>query len=479
MEINWLILWNISEWTIRLVMVPVILRRRLAPSTSLAWMAVVFFIPVFGLVAYTLVGDNRLGKRRIRLRRQLGRTLRQKVRRQDRQVGISSPAVGDELRPLILQAERSNEMALVAGNTVDLIADTEESIDRMIEDIDAAVHHVHMLMYIFADDETGRRVVEALNRAAKRGVICRLLVDSAGSWKFFRDGKLMAKMVDAGVEVREALPVRLYRVLLRRIDLRNHRKILVVDGRIAYTGSQNVVDADYGTKRAGAWIDLMARFTGPIVRQLQIIFIEDWYFETEVILDQPEYFPEPRGDGEVVAQTVATGPGERADGVPRVFHTAMNVARKRLIITSPYFVPDEPMLISLVMAAERGVQVDLVLPNKSDNRLADAACHATFDRLLHSGVNVHLHQKGMLHAKTMSVDDAFAGLGTSNMDVRSFYLNFEVNVLMYGREVTAKLRAQQIMYINDSRQLTIEEWEKRPATTRYMNAAAALLSPIL
>ncbi|MEE9212479.1 MAG: cardiolipin synthase [Phycisphaeraceae bacterium] len=476
---SWLFIYNIAEWITRLVMIAVILRRRFTPATSLAWLTLIFFLPIAGLVIYLLIGGHGLGRRRVRLHRKVITAIRAGRRTDEPQPHVTRPQLDPALEPVIRQAERIGGMPILGGNHVELLAKTAATIDRLVADIDAAEHHVHMVFYIFADDDAGRRVAAALVRAARRGVTCRLLADAAGSRALFGRNGLARNLREHGVETHPTLPVKPLRRRFARIDLRNHRKLAVIDGRIAYAGSQNIVNPDYGHRRAGVWHDMTGRFTGPVVAQLQIVFLEDWLYETDQNLDRPDILPPLEPVGQMPAQAVATGPSHESETLLRVILAAINAAQRKVIITSPYLIPDEPTMLVLSMAADRGVQVQIVVPRRSDHPLVSAAGRAYYAQLLDAGVSLYLHQKGLLHAKTITVDDAFALLGSSNMDIRSFYLNFELNVLMYGPQITQELRFAQTRYISEADELTADQWNRRPAAVRYLNSAAALLSPLL
>ena len=475
---SWLFIYTLFEWTTRIVMIPVVLRRRIDVSTKLDWLGVIFFIPVVGLPAYLLIGDRRLGTRRSRMHAEAARRSETVQMLAVQQAHIQHPAIDPALQPMIRQAEVLGSMAILGEHHVDFLDDTDATIDTLITDVDRATDHVHLLTYIYAADATGRRVIEALSRAAERGVVCRLLVDAVGSRSFLRHN-MCAAARSAGVQVQSMLDVNPLRRGLARIDLRNHRKIAVIDGRIAYAGSQNVVNADYGHKTAGQWYDLTGRFTGPIVSQLQRVFCEDWAYETDEHLAGDTMYPSPQVAGEMVAQCVPTGPSQGHRDIRRVLLSAINMAQRKVIITTPYLVLDEPMEVALSMAADRGAQVVLVVPERSDHRLVSAAGHSFYEGLLEAGVHIHQYHPGLLHAKTITVDDDFALLGSANLDMRSFFLNFEINVLMYGSQITQRLRFAQSRYINDSTPISLAQWRRRPVVRQYLEASAALLSPIL
>lgn len=474
---TWLLfLYAITEWVIRIGMVPVVLRRRFQPVTSLAWLALIFFLPLVGVVVYLLVGVRYLGRRRARTHRQVvgASPLPERLA----QLYRERPEVSPEQQTMIVQAEQVSGNPILGGNQVQLIALTEELVESMVHDIDAAEDHVHVLFYIFWPDAVGTRVIDALERAVRRGVRCRLIADATGSRPLFRSG-VTRRMTQAGIEVVAALPAAPWRRKLARIDLRNHRKLVVIDGSCAYTGSHNIVVEDYGNKRAGKWVDLGARVTGPIVAQLQSTFLDDWLFETGERLDDAALYPDLESAGHVAAQVVPTGPSHEAETFRWVLLAALNSAQRRIILTTPYLVPDEPTMLALAMAADRGVQVDVVVPQRSDHPLVEAAGRWYFEQLLENGINLHLYRDGMLHAKTITVDDAFSLLGSANLDIRSFYLNFELNVLLYGPEITAQLRFAQQQYLSVSDTIELHAWRRRPIVRQYLESAAALFSPIL
>ena len=274
------------------------------------------------------------------------------------------------------------------------------------------------------------------------------------------------------------LPVNFIRRGLARIDLRNHRKVAVIDGRIGWTGSQNIVDPSYGHKDL-VWHDMMLRLDGPVVLQLQQIFAEDWYCETDAELEGESIFVDPQVTGEGVLQTLPSGPTYDTENYQRLVVAAIYGARQRVIITSPYLVPDEPLLQALQIAVLRGVRVQMVVPRKSDQRLPDLAARSYYDDMLSMGVELYLHQSGLLHSKSMTVDDSLALVGSGNFDIRSFRLNFELNILAYGPNVTAYLRNTQQRYIDESFELDLERWRTRARWKKTAEPIAKLFSPLL
>lgn len=473
--LSWSLFLYVLDWAIRLVMLVVVTRRR-RPTSSMAWLLIIFFLPELGLVLYALFGSDRLPKRRVEKHRRLLDQLHALRRRFESHPNLTRPDLGPGSESAVVLAERLAYMPIFGSNHAELIADTDDVVDRLIADIDAAEDHVHLLFYIYGNDETGRRVADALARATERGVRCRVLVDAVGSRPMLRN--LRPKMESQGIEVLAALPVNPLRRRMARIDLRNHRKIAVIDGRIGYTGSQNIVDSDYGHGDL-VWHDLMLRVTGPVVLQLQVVFVSDWYFDSDEILDAPSLFPDPVGTGDMTAQAVPSGPNFPIENFQRMVVAAIYGARRRVCITTPYFVPDEAFLQALQVAVLRGVQVMLIVPRRSDQILVGAASRSYYIDLLEAGVEVYVHNDGLLHAKTMSIDEDFTVIGTSNFDIRSFQLNFEVALIFYGSAMNQQLHAQQARYVESADLLDRSEWERRAAPLRIFENIAKLLSPLL
>lgn len=468
-------LWVISGWVIRLVMLPIVTHRR-SPTAALAWLMIIFFQPWFGLLMYLLIGENRLPRRRVKRHVRRLQTMAEVDRLALQLPHIIRPPIDPEYQDLAALTERIGGARTVGGNSVEPMIETHPAIDRLIDDIEASQHHVHLLFYIFEDDTAGRRAADALGRAVERGVKCRVLVDAVGSRGLFR--RLGPSMQQRGIELHALLPANPLRRRLARLDLRNHRKLAVIDGKIAHTGSQNIVDPAYG-RRGMVWHDIMVRLTGPVVLQLQQVFEEDWFSITSELFDQTTCFPTPAVTGDVAIQTVPSGPTYQAESFQPLIIAAIQEAREHVIISSPYLVPDEPFMVALQLAVLRGVEVDVIVPRRSDHPLVSAAGRAYFDDLLDAGVRIHRHDQGLLHAKTVTVDDAFAIISSANVDIRSFYLNFELSLLLYGPSITSQLRFIQRQYIDQSQPLDQDAWSRRPRIHQVFDNIAKLLSPLL
>jgi cardiolipin synthase len=388
---------------------------------------------------------------------------------------VARPDLPPQFQQAVKLAEKLGDFPILAGNHVELISDYETSLDRLVGDIEKAAHHVHLLYYIFADDRTGTRVIHAMAQAVKRGVQCRVLFDSLGS-KAWRRG-LMHKLQAVGVEAVPLLPVQWLRRQRPRMDLRNHRKIALVDGRVAYIGSQNLVNADF--KPGIVYKELVARVTGPVVWQLQAVLLSDYYLETGRELNEPEYFPPLPAAGTVNAQALPSGPGYETSNNQRLIVSLVHAAQKQIVLTTPYFVPDDALLQALQCAVLRGVDVVLVVSRKADQLLVGFAQRSYYEPLLEAGIKVFEYTPGLLHAKHLSIDDDVALVGSSNIDIRSFQLNAEIMLLAYDAGVTAALRAEEARNLAQCEPLKLDEWRRRPFLLKVLQNLARLFDSLL
>jgi cardiolipin synthase len=475
----------VAEWLVRIVMFVVIVIRKRSAGQALAWLVVVAFLPFVGAVAYLLFGEVRLGRRRSRKYQQLQDAVRQspELRRQfSRQ---AHPRLEGAHQLIANLADGVGAREPRTGNRLELIDDPVALFDRMVGDIDGARHHCHLLFYIaddYRDDPVTREVTDALIRARQRGVACRLLLDAAGSRPFLR-GPSTARLRRAGVEVVAALPVNALRAMAARLDLRNHRKLGIVDGRIGYLGSHNLTDPVYRRKEVfGDWMDASVRLEGPVVYDLQEVFLDDWAFSAGFLRPEPAYFPpmEPAPNGEgVIASLLPTAPSlERAPLLDIILQT-LQLARERVVLTTPYFVPDDSVLQALRAAAIRGVEVVLVVPKRGDHRLTQAAGRSHYGFLLDHGVQIREYPGALLHAKTLTMDRDFAVLGSANLDVRSLSLNFELALLVYDTDFASRLHYLQAEYLEQAESLTRARWRRRGPVRIVADNVARLVTPLL
>jgi len=464
-------LYLLSEWVVRLVMLFWVPTRR-SPEAAKGWLLLIFFLPWFGLLLYWLIGRPYAPRWRIARRERLAAAMQPVAARLRTSPHITHPTLPPELAASVALAEHMSRLPILGGNAAELLRGYQDSIDRLAADIDAARHHVHLLYYIFAVDEATAGVLAALGRAVQRGVVCRVLVDAIGSRSM--SAQLFARLRPLGVQCLAMLDDGF---LYNRSDLRNHRKLAVIDGRIGCVGSQNLVSPRF--KEGITYEEMVVRVTGPVVVALQFVFASDWYQETEEVLDAPAYFPLPTVAGGVTAQAVPSGPTYAQLANQRLIIALLHGARQRIVMTTPYFIPDAPLFAALVIAVLRGVEVHLIVSEQEDQFLVGQAQKSYYDDLLEAGVIIHLFQGKFLHAKHLTIDDQVALIGSSNLDIRSFVLNCELSLLLYDQTITRQLAQEQERCFARSRVLTRAQWDQRGWWAEFTQNTARLLSPLL
>jgi cardiolipin synthase len=448
---------------------------RRSPEAAKGWLLAVFFMPWPALLLYWFIGRPKLPAWRAARFARIPEALEPVRRRLTALPQMAAPALSPTLQQAATLVSNLGHLGPLGGNEVQLLPDYEQSIEQLVQDIDQAQHHVHLLYFIFADDGTGQKVVDALARAVRRGAACRVLVDALGTRRWHKS--LDRKLASGGVDVRHVLPVQWLRRHSARADLRNHRKIAVIDGRVGFTGSQNIVAPDF--KPGITYQELVVRVTGPVVLQLQAVFVADWFLETEQVLDSAEIFPPPRAPGDCIAQVLPSGPDFPAMNVQLLIVGLIHGAKERVFITTPYFIPDDALLQALYTAALRGVEVHLLVSSVADQFFVSRAQRSYYTELLQKGVHVHLFHGKLLHAKHTSIDGAIALIGSSNMDIRSFLLNAEVTLAIYDPVVVAQLREEQERTLMHSESLILEKWGRRPLGQKVVQNLARLVSPLL
>ncbi len=463
------------------LIVRVITRPHRDPASRIAWVAVIGAIPVIGILAYLLLGETSIGHRRAARMKKVIRGMPPKPIVSPGDEENARAHVPERYQHLFRIGKSINGFDVIGGNSASLMADYNATIDSMVADIDAASNHVHLLFYIWLSDNNGTKMVEALLRAASRGVKCRAMVDDLGSRTMIHS-QYWKEMQDAGIYVARALPVKnpLLRALLGRIDLRNHRKILVIDGRITYCGSQNCADQEFLIKSKFApWVDVVIRFEGPIVRQNQYLFAGDWMSYTDENINSLLDLPINAPQNGFPAQVVGTGPTVRYSAMAEMFESLFYAARDELIISTPYYVPDDSIQHALCAAAWRGVKTTIIFPAKNDSWIVAGASRSYYRDLLEAGVEIFEYVGGLLHTKSLTLDGEITLIGSANIDRRSFELNYENNILFYNPDLTADVRARQQEYISRSNRVTLKIVESWPLTTRLWNNTLAMLGPVL
>lgn len=471
----------VGELLLRLGLSLRILARRLPVGTTFAWLFIVLAVPWLGAVGYLMFGELRLGRRRARLWLALKGPFDAWLESLNRRFPGEAALADRGHQGFARLATQVFGIPPLPGNALELLPDAETAMRALIADIEAAQSSCHLEFYIWSDGGRADDVAEALVRAAQRGVACRVLVDSLGSRPFLRGG-VARRLRAAGVTVRAALPVALWRLLLVRMDLRNHRKIAVIDGQVGYTGSLNLADPRYFKRSAGVgpWVDALVRIEGPGVASLAITFLQDWELESREGLEQLRNTGDVRALEEVgsaAVQLLPSGPHMQHHEIREILLNAIVLAQREVILTTPYFVPDELLLAAIASAAKRGVAVTLIVPDRVDSRLVQWASQAFLRAVAAAGGRIMLFGGGLLHTKSITIDDDFSLFGSLNLDLRSLVLNFEATLAVYDRTFNAALRELQCSYLAQSAPLAGSA--PQPVARRIVENIACLVAPLL
>lgn len=459
----------------------ILLRDDLSSAARLAWFLVMLLGPYVGVLLYLLFGEINLGRTIHRRHDEIF----------DKLGGLAGAALGDCDKNLPGHVEVEYQTAFRAasvdgfqttlGNRAELLPDAATARSRLIEDIDQATESIQALYYIWLDDNTGRNVAQALIRAAQRGVAVHAMADGLGSRKFVHS-KWWKEMRQAGVKLTVALPIKwvVDTILFSRLDLRNHRKITVIDSRITWCGSQNCADPEFRVKAKFApWVDIMLRLEGPVVAQCQLLFASDWLLNTGDQVPSSFHMQAQEIDGGFPAQLFADGPTERRGATPQLFATLLAMARKEVVISTPYFVPSPTVLDAIYAAGVRGVDVTMIFPQRNDSWIVAAASRSNYRQLLLHGVKIREFRDGLLHSKTLTIDRALSLVGSTNLDLRSFDLNYENDILLRSDELTQAIFERQQDYVQRSDLVTIDDVNAWSYGRRIWNNVIATVGPVL
>ncbi len=484
-KIYWILTSSVFliDLTIRIGLSLRVIMRKRAASVSLAWLVVILLLPFAGAIIYLFFGETRIGERRAAkllatqpLTKQWAKSLYERIE-------VNWERTNPECIPIDHQIYATIGIPTMPDNSLELLETPDDFFYSLINDIREAKSTCFMEFYIWHEGGLVNEVSNALIDANTRGVTCRILVDSIGSKKFLKS-KQLKKMQKAGIEIVEALPAGIFRALFVRVDLRNHRKVVIIDGTVAYTGSQNLVDPRFfkQDQHVGEWIDTMVRIQGPIVEVMTVSFIHDWMLETHVPMEElfdnsdiQEVIPH----GNALVQLVPSGPGIEEDTIHNLLLTTIYAARKEIILTTPYFVPDNAILAALKSAAHKGVEVIIIVPGKNDSKLVHYASRARYETLTNAGVKIMAFSGGLLHSKTITVDSDFCLFGSVNLDMRSFWLNFEMTLFVYEKEFTCRVRELQQSYLKHAEKIDNEKFKKRSFGERLKENSALIAGPLL
>ncbi|WP_026957508.1 cardiolipin synthase [Aliagarivorans taiwanensis] len=460
--------------------VQVILKRR-PVGVTLSWLLLIYAIPLLGVVCYQAFGERYLGRFRARRARNMERKYKLNINRSRQSAFTTETAQSPTAEPLNRLTQGLLGLPITTGNKLENYDDSLQALQRLKQDIDDAESRILLEFYIVETGGLVDQCLQALCDAVQRGVAVILLVDSVGSRNFLRS-PWSEQLRQHGVKLVEALHANPLRMLLQRIDLRLHRKIVAIDYRIAYVGSMNLVDPRFFNRdpQLGQWVDLMIRIKGPAAANLDAIVAYDYEMETGIsVLEDFSKLNSIAPAGNQTVQLLPSGPGIFGEHILRLLLTSIYVARSQIILTTPYFVPDESLHTALVSAALRGVDVQLILPKRNDSRLVRYASHSFYQELLEAGVKIYQFNDGLLHTKSLLIDNSVALVGTVNLDMRSFTLNFEVTSIIDDQEYCADLCRIIQSYRARSELVELLRWRKRPLHRRITENFVHLISPLL
>jgi cardiolipin synthase len=451
------------------------------PEKTLSWVLVVILVPIFGIPIYFLFGQY-YRKKKIFSRKglvdseylsdlalQQVSSLKERLKNQDDLVKQKH-----HLMTLMLNNENS---FLTEHNSVDLLINASSAFPAMMQAIENANEFIHLEFYRFDIDDTGNSFRHVLMEKARQGVEVRIIMDDVGSWSFKR--KFIREMRAAGVRIFPFMPVR-FPWLTNKLNYRNHRKILVVDGIVGFMGGLNIADKYlHGLADIGPWRDTHIEIKGEAVAVMNSVFLVDWYFvSNEVLTHEKKYLKQEPVDNNCWIQIASSGPDSDWATIMQVYFSAIATARECIYISTPYFSPNESILTALKTAALGGVDVRLILPGKSDSVIGNWNSRSYIEELLEAGVRIYLYSSGFIHSKYILVDNVFASVGSVNVDMRSFDLNFEVTALIYNQEFASRLHNSFIEDIKNSYEVILDLWKGRTISERYKESLARIFGPL-
>ena len=472
------------DLVIRIVAIFVVPRNR-TPSSAVAWLMVILLFPIPGIIVFLILGATRLPKRRHEKQAQALAIMHEDAEEYAKRYGPDLSSLPQPMVNTTKLAQALGAQPMFAGNGAKITYPYKESLDAMAAAIRKAEEFVHVEFYALAYDKSTEDVFEALAEVAARGIPVRVLMDHIASLQIPGHKKTKRKLDELGATWSYMLPIRPFRGQWRRPDLRNHRKLLVIDGRVAFIGSQNLIDASYNKrkniKKGMKWRDIMAELEGPVVASINRVFMTDWFVETGEILEDvpPTRIENPGPEDTLDCQILPSGPGFGAENNLQVFLSLMNMATERISITSPYFIPDQAILYALQAATARGVKVELFVSEAGDQAMVYHAQRSYYEALLRAGVRIYMFKAPyILHSKHFTIDHSAAVVGSSNMDLRSFNLNMEVSMIVYGEGFVDQLDRVNEFYLENSRELTAEEWAKQPLFSQLLDGIFRLTSSL-
>jgi cardiolipin synthase len=467
------------NYILALVAVFTVLLKKINPTKTLSYIIVLLVFPFFGLLVYYLFGQeyrkSKIFSRKNVLNQAVVKRIQGKIELNQREVDELEDLLNEKskLLPLLYNNEKSR---LTINNEVKLIKNGDEKFKLLIEDLKNATHHIHLEYFVIKDDFTGTKILDLLCDKAKTGIQVRVIIDDVGS---SISSKMKHKLKESGVDLHSFMPV-LFSRFTGQMNYRDHRKIVVIDGEIGYVGGINISDNYSNTHNTRYWRDTHIRIVGEAVKSLQILFFTTWDFVTEdKISVSQDYFPEHTCTTKMPLQIAASGPDTDWSNIMEAIFVAITTAEDYIYITTPYFIPNPEIVKALQLAARSDIKVKIIVPQISDSWIAQYATNSYIELLLEAGVEIYHYTKGFIHAKTMVVDGVFSSVGTANIDYRSFNINFEVNALMYNTDFGSQLVEMFKNDLHDCKQLEFESWQNRSIRTKFVEAIARLMAPLL
>ena len=475
-------LWQILislNYILALSAVVAVLFKRINPAKTLSYIIALLVFPFLGLLVYYFFGQEYRKSKIFSRKNVLNNSIVKKVK-QNFESKIKTiqdfDNVLEKKSKLISLLNTSENSKLTLNNSIKIIKNGDEKFNLVFNDLEAAIHHIHIEYFIIKDDKIGSKFINLLCQKVKSGIDVKVVIDDVGS-DISKETK--KKMKDCGVKLQVFMPV-LFSNSTGKMNYRDHRKIIIVDGKIGYVGGINISDNYVNSINNSYFRDTHARLEGDIVKQLQILFLTTWDFVTKKDIKILEhYFPNVNNKGNVPIQIAASGPDTNWTNIKDALFLAITNATDCIYITTPYFIPDDEIVKALQIAARSNIDVKLLVPKTSDSWISEYATNSFLERLLESGIEVYQYNKGFIHAKTVLVDDSFSSIGTANMDYRSFNINFEVNALVYHKETNKTLKTIFFEDLNDANKLQFEDWKNRSKLTKAAEALANLMAPLL
>lgn len=480
--------WNIvvSGWRILLVIlilvsIVIIIFQRRDPIKTIAWISVILLIPLAGLIFFYFFGRS-YRKKKVFFRKELSdfRQVEKHLLWQNKHLIHNLLQNDPELISKIgvVKLLFNNSKALLTmHNKIEILLNGEEAFPEMFKAIEQAKHHIHIQFYIIEEGKIGNNLKDLLIQKANQGVQVRVIYDGVGSWGVSKS--YIEQLKKAGVEIHAFIPVRFPR-LAQRINYRNHRKIIVVDGNIGFIGGLNIADRYlFGKPDIGIWRDTHLKITGTAVNSLQLIFLTDWHFITDKLLSDNIYFPENKIKNRTIVQIIASGPDSDWNSIMQAYFYLISTAKQYVYMSTPYFIPNESILTAIKTIALSGVDVRIILPYKSDSKLTYFGSLSYIPELLEANVSVFVYKKGFTHSKVLIVDDIICSVGTANMDLRSFDQNFEVNAMIYDKNIALKLKESYMEDLKYCDKVNLQEFYDKPFTHHLAQGIARIFSPLL